>query len=296
MGVLEKLNAYMADEGLSGAMIARSLGVSSATVSQYRNGKYMGDIAVLEEKILGLLSLADERRQAVKRQIEYVITPTAQDCFGLIRAAHIDCELGVLVGSAGLGKTAALKEYAKNNKDSVLIETDPSFTARVMTMALGKEIGVNVSGNLNDMLSEIIERLKDSGRVLLIDEAELLPLRALEVVRRIHDKAGVGVVLVGMPRLIMNLRGRRGELGQLYSRVAFYWDLGERLKDDDLLEMVNQTNPEWDGKTAAAVVASARGNVRRLVKLICGVRRMASINQQKANVEMVKQFSKMLIQ
>ncbi|MEV9348723.1 ATPase, partial [Klebsiella pneumoniae] len=72
----------------------------------------------------------------------------------------------------------------------------------------------------------------------LIDEAENLPYRALEVIRRIHDKAGVGVVLAGMPRLIINLKGKRGEYAQLYSRVGFALDLQEKLPQADLQQIL----------------------------------------------------------
>lgn len=64
-----------------------------------------------------------------------------------------------------------------------------------------------------------MRELRDSGRLLMVDEAELLLYRALEVLRRLHDKAGIGIVLAGMPRLLINLKGRRGEFAQLLPAV-----------------------------------------------------------------------------
>ena len=56
---------------------------------------------------------------------------------------------------------------------------------------------------------------------MIIDEAENLPYRALEIARRIHDKTGVGVLLVGRSILLENLKGYNNQYDQLYSRVKY---------------------------------------------------------------------------
>ena len=57
------------------------------------------------------------------------------------------------------------------------------------------------------MMLDIIDKLKSSGRLIIVDEAEHLPYTSLELLRRIYDKAEVGILLVGMPRLMKNLKG-----------------------------------------------------------------------------------------
>ena len=84
----------------------------------------------------------------------------------------------------------------------MLIEVDPGYTAKVLLEDLCGKLSVNVRGNLHELLEAVINKLQDSGRLIIIDEAELLPYRALEVIRRIHDKTGIGIVLAGMPRPI----------------------------------------------------------------------------------------------
>ncbi|EOF6267776.1 AAA family ATPase, partial [Salmonella enterica] len=77
----------------------------------------------------------------------------------------------------------------------------------------------------HELSEECIQALTGTGWVILVDEAELLPYRALEVLRRIHDRSGVALVLAGMPRLLVNLKGSRGEYAQLYSRVGMALDI-----------------------------------------------------------------------
>ncbi|MFB5082527.1 AAA family ATPase, partial [Raoultella sp. C349492] len=84
-----------------------------------------------------------------------------------------------------------------------LIEADPGYTALVLLQELCESLGLSKRGTIHELSESCITALSGTGRAVLIDEAENLPYRALEVIRRIHDKAGVGIVLAGMPRLIL---------------------------------------------------------------------------------------------
>lgn len=114
-----------------------------------------------------------------------------------------------------------------------------------------------------------------------------------EVIRRIHDKSGVGVVLAGMPRLRANLRGKRGEYKQLYSRIGFVCDLADRLPDDDIGELV--LGVLGDNECNDSFVKASNGNARRLSKIIRGVNRIAKMNNKPVSAKMVQRISEMLI-
>lgn len=70
------------------------------------------------------------------------------------------------------------------------------------------------------MFSDIVDKLKSSGRLIIIDEAEHLPYKSLELVRRIYDKANVGILLVGMPATIKLLTEATG----CVFTMTKYWD------------------------------------------------------------------------
>jgi DNA transposition AAA+ family ATPase len=57
---------------------------------------------------------------------------TSRKGIEVIRLAHLDGEINVLYGAAGLGKTMILREYASRHRDALLIEADPGYTARVV--------------------------------------------------------------------------------------------------------------------------------------------------------------------
>ncbi len=175
------------------------------------------------------------------------------------------------------------------------IAGNPSFTALVLMRKLATAAKVSAMGSLNDLFESVSDRLRDSDRLIVVDEAENLPLRALEIIRRLHDETGCGLVLSGMPRLVANLRGKHGELAQLYSRVSVALNLGESLPDDELFEIAKAALPDADEETLLELVKHSNGNTRRMSKLMRGAVRTANKNGIKLQAGIVKKYSSLII-
>lgn len=296
MDIITQLKDVMDAHGYSQGQVARAIGRSSATMNQYVQGKYNGDIADMEERIGHFLRRVREKQNALRIDERFVSTPTASKGLEVLSYAHLESEICVLYGAAGLGKTMILKEYARRDDTVIFIEADPGFTARTLLEELCGRLRLNKNGNIHALIEVCVEKLKGSGRLLVIDEAELLPYRALEVIRRLHDKAGIGVVLAGMPRLIVNLKGKRGEYAQLYSRVALALDLGNALARQDFDQIAVDLMPEAeDRKISDALYEQSKGNARRLFKMARGVYRMCDISKKDVTVTAIEKFSEMLI-
>nr|WP_279039067.1 AAA family ATPase [Snodgrassella alvi] len=295
MNTAQDLQNYISDRGISQSAVARGIGKSTATINQYLQGKYNGDVETLDKLAAAWLQTQQERENDTRTQLNYTYTATAQRLEEVLRLAHVEGETVVIYGQAGLGKTSALEAYVKRNPDAIMIDSDPSYSAKVLLSSMALALGVESRGSLHQLIEELIKKLKNSGRIILVDEAENLPLRALECLRRIHDKTGVGLVLAGMPRLLVNLRGSKGELKQLYSRVAFKFDLGNTIPNTELSEIINQSLMGIESETVNELVIASKGNTRRLAKLIRGVTRMAKVNNRELDANMVREFEKMLI-
>lgn len=295
MNTAQDLQNYISSRGISQSTVARGIGRSTATINQYLQGKYNGDVETLDKLAAAWLQTQQERENDTRTQLNYTYTATAQRLEEVLRLAHVEGETVVIYGQAGLGKTSALEAYVKRNPDAIMIDSDPSYSAKVLLSSMALALGVESRGSLHQLIEELIKKLKNSGRIILVDEAENLPLRALECLRRIHDKTGVGLVLAGMPRLLVNLRGSKGELKQLYSRVAFKFDLGNTIPNTELSEIINQSLMGIESETVNELVIASKGNTRRLAKLIRGVTRMAKVNNRELDANMVREFEKMLI-
>lgn len=288
---IDLLKQYQQDNGLSQAKLATLLGVSPAVISQYLKGEYKGDVDNIDKKVGEMLGRAKDKAQDVKTN--FVATPTAQKILEVCSMAHTMNDINLVIGEAGLGKTMAIKHYAQTVENVVLIETEPTFSPKVLLVELCNKLGIPPSRSNHDNIASIIEKLNGSDRLIIIDEAELLSYKCLEVIRRIHDKSGVGVILAGMPRLRTNLRGKRGEYKQLYSRIGFVCDLADRLPDSDIGELAYGVlgTDEFN----ESLVKASNGNARRLSKLIRGVNRIAKMNNKPINAKMVQRISEMLI-
>lgn len=288
---IELLKAHIEDLGLSQGKAGAQLGYSATAVNQYLKGTYKGDVSGIDKAVVELI----ERHQSKSKDVptDFVATPTAKQILEVCGLAHAMNDIYLVIGEAGLGKTMALKEYANSKSNVVLLEVDPTFSAKVLLTELCTTLGLTAARNNHAMMTAIIDKLKGSDRLLIIDEAELLTHKPLEILRRIHDKSGVGIVLAGMPRLRANLRGARGEYKQLYSRIGLALDIKNRLPAADI-GMFCEAALGSDAFNEHLNTVSS-GNARRLNKLLRGVNHMSKINNAPVTDAMIDRFADMLI-
>ena len=296
MSVHAELNDLMTRKGYSQTQVARAIGKSAAVINQYLQGKYAGDVPAIDALAHSFINREAEKEKSQKITARFVPTVTSRKGMEVIRYAHLDGDLNVIFGAAGLGKTMILREYAAQHRDALLIEADPGYTARVVLEELCNLLGLSKRGNMHELSEACIAALRDSGRLLMVDEAENLPYRALETLRRIHDKSGIGMVLAGMPRLIINLKGKRGEYQQLYSRVGFALCLGDSLPQSDITDIAVSMLPGAGSQDVSeALFKASHGNARRLFKLVRGVSRHSEISGNAVSAGAVRKFAEMLI-
>ncbi|MEN3257890.1 AAA family ATPase [Sodalis endosymbiont of Spalangia cameroni] len=308
MTTRERIFQLMERSGYTQRKVADKTGLSGATISQYLKGVYNGNIDNVEGTLRDFLDRETERAHRRDIKVHFVPTHLARVALDLISATHDFGDIGVIYGPAGMGKSMVLKEYVRANsanKGVILIEADPGYTAKVLLQALCARLGLRKTGNIHELVEECVQGLRDKNWLVLVDEAELLPYRALEVLRRIHDRSGVAIVLAGMPRLLLNLKGSRGEYAQLYSRVGMALDLESRKKEseaEDFSAILGSllSNGEATGEPLAPEIAAAfrkhsRGNYRRLFKLARGVARTSAIGNQGMSVTLIDRYAEMLI-
>ena len=294
----QKLAEFKAKSGMNQTMLARGIGVSPASISMYLNDTYAekgGKYETIEPKIEAFLEVQESKAQREELVLGFVSTKTTRRISEVMRDAHEAGDTVVIYGQAGLGKTQAVKNYCEKNPAAILIEANPRFTALVLMRKLAAAAKVSTVGSLNDLFESVSDRLRDSGRLIVVDEAENLPLRALEIIRRLHDDTGCGLVLSGMPRLVANLRGKHGELVQLYSRVSVALNLGDSMPDEELEQIARAAMPEADDETIAELVKHSNGNTRRMSKLMRGAVRTANKNGIKMQSGIVKKYSSLII-
>lgn len=289
---IDQVNQFLSLSGWTSQRMAKSCGISAATLSQFLNNKYCGDVDKIKVKIASVLEREKDKLSLKTINPNFIETSVAKRVFDVAKVCHMFCEIGVCYADAGTGKTEAAREYASRKSDVILIEADPGYTAVVLFKELHDKLGNGGSHNLHSTFAECVDRLSGSGRLLIIDEAEQLPYRCLEMIRRLHDKAGIGILLLGMPKLLSNLRGYRGQYSQLYSRVGMAAKL-EALKEQDTEDIVKRLIGDTNGLWRVFHRESI-GNARRLFKMIKRSIYLADINNCPIDTLIVEKASSIL--
>lgn len=194
----EKLENYL-NSGISQNKAAAAIGVSAAMLSQYRSGKYSGDIEQLESKLREFFANAEAARK-VSRAVNYAETSVSTGVYQTIRMCHLRGGLAVEAGDAGIGKTMAAKKYVEDYPNSAAyIAVNPcNASVTAFLKALARAIHIDVSGRKDDMWERINQTLIGSKKVLIVDESQHLSIKTIETVRSFTDcNKDFGVVLIG---------------------------------------------------------------------------------------------------
>lgn len=291
MDIRAELNNLLKCKKQSLAYVATATGIAKSTISMWLNDKYDGDNEKLADKINNFIQREKER--SGNDELPIVDISIIKYISEIARLCHTKGKIGVCVGRAGLGKTVAVKEYTKTALDSILIESDSGYTAKSLLKEIHRRLALSGKGSVYDLMGEVVNKLNQSGRLLIIDEAENLPYRALEITRRIHDKTGVGVLLIGRNILFENLRGFNNQYDQLYSRVKYH-KLLDRLLIQDVIKILETAGQ--DSKLAETYLLYSDGNTRRLEHLITHSISIAKFNGKAAvDIAVIKQTSKLLM-
>lgn len=291
MDIRAELRELMDSHNYSTAFVANATGLAKSTISMWLNGNYNGK----NDKITDAMNnfIQREKERSVENDLPFVDISIVKYVSEIGRLCHTQGKIGVCVGRAGLGKTVAVKKYTKDFQDSILIESDSGYTAKSLLKEIHRRLGLFGKGSVYDLMDEVVRKLNQSGRLLIVDEAENLPYRALEITRRIHDKTGVGVLLIGRSILLENLKGYNNQYDQLYSRVK-YTKIIDRLLIQDVIKILESIGQ--DTKLAETYLLYSDGNTRRLEHLISHSISVAKFNR-KAMVDetVIKQTSKLLM-
>ncbi|MCL2689044.1 MAG: AAA family ATPase [Chitinispirillia bacterium] len=289
---IRNLKNFLDEHSWSITQMAKSAGISTATLSQFIAGKYEGNLETITTKLNTVMSRELDKTKIAAQKPAFVETLAARRVFEVARNCHVVGEIGVCYSAAGLGKTESVREYAKRHSDVILIEADPCYTAKILFNELRDLVGgTSTGGLLHNAFVECCRRLKGSGRLLIIDEAEQLPYKALELLRRLHDKTGIGILLTGMPKLLANLKGLAGEYAQLYSRVGIAIKLSP-LREKDVSVILDMLLPNSNEKLKAAFYRESAGNTRRLMKMVTRSKHLSRAHNVDINEKVVEAAAK----
>ncbi len=139
---------------------------------------------------------------------DVVWTPSLRICLDVFNSAFLKLEMHAVEGRAGSGKTFALNYYEPQNSATVRIIASNVMTSKDLLRTIFAAVGGEAYHTVNEFtfLNRLKERLRLQARLIIIDEADKLKPKMLQLLREIYDdlQSNCGIVLLGEPGLLEN--------------------------------------------------------------------------------------------
>lgn len=240
----DQVRIAMDMDSLSQTDVSQLTGVGKTRLNQWLKDRYPGDNEAIEVDIRRWLEsrqAAAELEGQLPAAPDYVETISARAVMGALSFAQMAEAVSVVYGGAGVGKTTTVRRYRQQAPNVWLVTATPACASTgALLKRIAQTLGMRTTGTVDALESAIIERVRETRGLLVIDEAQHLTYRALDAVRSIHDAAGIGLALVGNEIVYSQLTGgsRSVDFAQLFSRVAKRVRLA-RPKDGDVLALLD---------------------------------------------------------
>lgn len=217
--VINTINALISSGQLTQMVVAKETGLSDATISAFRKGKYKGDNASVSESLIAWYGNW-QRRNTLPERPQFVETQTVKELRDLFQSVRVMGCINVIVGAPGVGKTVTARDYCSNPNTWMITLSPAHSSVTECLLELADALGLkDVSKNKGDLSRAIRRKLTGVQGLLIVDEADHLGVEGLEQLRAIQDASGVGLVLIGNPQGLSRA-SRYGDLVRLFSRIA----------------------------------------------------------------------------
>jgi DNA transposition AAA+ family ATPase len=176
--------------------------------------------------------------------------------------------IAVWCGRAGRGKTHLARKCALHF-EGLYVRTLPVMTPTMLLREICFELSTLRPRTTESCLEVIREEMGRKRRVFLIDEADLLPMRALETLRGLNELTGAPLILIGEEELKSKIASRR----RIVSRVRRSLTFAPVTQADLVLYYARALGVDLSPKVAAILYRSCGGDWRPLIKAALDVER-----------------------
>lgn len=263
----QKLEVYRStnrQKPLTMSVLATELGVSATRVNKYLVGKPEGNVEELEARIADLLKAASTRMVNDIAPFETNVTQTIKATFELIRKTN---DVGLISGPAGVGKTMSVRMYLETHPTTLAISVPRWLRNEAGFTSLLFNAGDNRDWNgITPRAVYLVNRLRNSNRLIIIDNAQRLTAGARAFIFDFHDETGCPIAMLGNPEVLHAIR----KVDQHFSRIGIYQevkiaDKSVKIYAKAMVDAIVK-NPAEGLYEVASAVTEERGHLRALKK------------------------------
>lgn len=262
---VKELRDFLEQSGKSQQQAAREAALSTSVMSQFLKGTYKGNNEEVADTIQKYLKLARLRMKGTDPACFYEDMHNTQKVLFACYHAHRFGEMALIYGDAGAGKTRALEHYTGEHPGVVMVTANPcTSSAAAVLQLIGRKTGRTLAGKKETIMAALVDYFTDTGRLVIIDEADHLTMAALQAVRSLNDQTGIGIVLSGNSRIYTQmLQGARSsELEQLRTRIV----LRRRVTNEYTVEEFRRMFPDLPEDCCPYLIQLAADESLRSVK------------------------------
>lgn len=293
--VRKELASFMEQTGKSQSQIAKETNLSTATISQFLGGIYSGDNNKIAKTLKKYLKLAQSRRNIIRTETFYEELRNTKTALFAAEYAHTNCDIVLLSGAAGAGKTTALKHYVENSAGVIFVTANSCASSAMAILGeIALKIGKIPKTKKQLLMNELVSYFKDSQRLIIIDEADHLTFSALQALRNLNDESGVGVLLSGNDKIYnqMVCGAKCSEFDQLRTRIF----ARPKVSNDYTIEEIQGVFPNVDMPSTKILLEVAQTqSLRTARKLYNMSAELANANNQKLSAAHLKRTCKQFL-
>lgn len=184
-------------------------------------------------------------------------------------------KMALVYGDFGLGKSQTIM-WGVTNNDAIYVRRNHKMSARWLLTEIVEELDDVPTYLITSLLFKQIEnKLHEQPKVLVVDEVDFLlnNSSAIEIVRDLHDKIGIPVVLVGMSLVGAKLKRHKHIYDRLLGVLKF-----ETFNKDDVAKIVTEISEVEFEPDALELVCVKFNQFRQIVKFLNKVENVAEMN------------------
>ena len=275
---IQRIKEITDREEISQGQIARETGINRAIISLILNDKYTRDVDSKQNQLIQWYREREERQSLEK-------TTAFNSILTVLKMTQEKRRFALILANSGCGKTETSRYYVQTYDNVAYFEANGTDNCHSVLFHIGKATGVNISllrGSMNDKLNMIIDHLRTQPQLIIVDQADKLSFRAIDIIRTLWDSRCCGLALLGMPileEILTRGRSRKENYDYIYSRFSLIRRLG-RPTIDDIHLIASRYHLEITGKMAKYFhgFINNRGELRQLTNIFENTREFPDLS------------------
>ena len=263
-----RLKDYCTQQGGQNKAANTLTGVSAATISKILNGDWDTIAEGMWHNVSKQIGLSSEGWTIVPTNVYEELTQ-------LLDCAQDDSQVMAIVGSAGCGKSATIRQYVASHQEAYSITCSEYQNRTSWLSAVMEAMGLDPRGmSVAEKIGMVVRKLKRADRPLLIlDEADKMSDQVLYFFITLYNELEdhCGVILSATQylekRLMKGLRVGRKGYEEVYSRVGRQCVHLSALSPEDV-SLVCTANGLTDSRRVRRVADEAQCDLRRVKRAV----------------------------